>query len=374
MNLRVLFIRRVIVMEFMQRALELAKLGEGCTNPSPFVGAVIVKDGKIIGEGYRVQCGEDHATINALKNSQESVKGATLYINLEPCAHEGQAKTCASAIVESGIAKVVVGMEDPDPEIAGQGIAYLKEHGIEVETGVLEAESKHLNRFFSKYDTTKMPYCILKTTMTLDGKAATYTRTSQWIFGKEARYYVQQLRHRVSAIMVSTGTVLADDPLLTTRLEEGRDAHRIIMDTSGKVPLTAKVYSIQSDADTIVVTTEQMPEAKRSALVEKGIKVIIAPVREDKVDIEWTMKTLGEMGINSILLEAGGEFNYTALKLGLVDEVNFFIAPIILGGRDVKTPVEGDGISGLQKEIDIESMKIHHLGKDIMVEGYINKN
>lgn len=361
-------------MEFMQRALELAKLGEGCTNPSPFVGAVIVKDGQIIGEGYRVQCGDDHATINALNNSQESVKGATLYINLEPCAHEGDGKTCASAIVESGITKVVIGMEDPDPAIAGLGIAYLKDHGVEVETGVLEAESKHLNRFFSKYDTTKMPYCILKTTMTLDGKAATYTRASQWIFGKEVRYYIQQLRHKVAAIMVSTGTVLADDPLLTTRLEDGKDAHRIIMDTSGKVPMSAKVYTIQSDADTIVVTTERMPEEKRAALIERGIKVLIAPIKEDKADIEWTMKKLGEMGINSVLLEAGGEFNYMALKAGLVDEVNFFMAPIILSGRDVKTPVEGDGISGLQKEIDVDSMKIHQLGKDIMIEGYINKN
>lgn len=356
----------------MRRALELAKQGEGRINPSPLVGAVIVKQDTIIGEGHRIQREGDHAAINALKNSQESVEGATLYINLEPCAHADKQSSCAGAIVESGIKSVVIGMEDPDPRLAGKGITYLKEHGIEVKIGVLEEESKYLNRFFMKYNQTKLPYCILKATMTLDGKAATYTRASQWIFGKEARQYVQQIRHRVSAIMASSGSVMADDPLLTTRLEDGEDAHRIIMDPSGKVPLTAKVYSLQSDADTIVVTTEKMPADKKAALEEKGIKIIIAPLSEEKIDMKWTMEKLGEMGINSILVEAGGEFNYTLLQAGVVDEVNFFMAPIIMGGRDAKTPVEGEGIIRLEKEIDIHSLKLHQLGKDIMFEGFIH--
>lgn len=357
----------------MKRALELAKMGIGFTNPNPLVGAVIVKDGKIIGEGYHEVYGSNHAEINAFKNAVEDVKGATMYVTLEPCSHYGKTPPCARAIVEKGIKKVVIGLKDPNPLVSGKGIEILQEAGIEVVTGVLEEEGRELNEVFLKYITTNTPFCIMKTAMTLDGKIATYTGNSKWITGEASRAYVHELRHRLSGIMVGIGTVLADDPMLTTRLEKikGRDSIRIIVDSTARIPLEAKVLNLTSNAQTIIATTEKASEFKIKKLKEIGAEVIVTPLKNNGVDLSYLMKALGEKKIDSVLLEGGGELSYSALEEGIVDKVNAFIAPKIVGGRSSKTPVGGIGKEYMSEAIILKHIKVRHFDEDIMIEGYI---
>ncbi|MDF2589312.1 MAG: riboflavin biosynthesis protein RibD [Anaerocolumna sp.] len=361
--------------EFMKRALELAQKGEGFTNPNPLVGAVIVKDGTIIGEGYHQKYGSHHAEINAFNNAKEDVCGATMYVTLEPCAHFGKTPPCANTIVQKGIKKVVIALKDPNPLVSGKGIEILKNHGIEVVCGVLEDESKKLNEIFIKYITTKLPFCILKTAMTLDGKIATYTGDSQWITNKDSRQYVHQIRNRVSSIMVGIGTILSDNPKLNTRLEEkiGNDPIRIIVDTYGKIPLDANVLTQKSSAETIIVTTELAPKEKLRLLKERDAKILITPLKDEKVDLNYLVNWLGNQKIDSILLEGGSELNYSALKAGIVDKVNVFIAPKIIGGNKAKSPIGGNGIEFLKDAININSMEIHKFGSDFMIEGYVER-
>lgn len=357
----------------MKRALELAKMGIGFTNPNPLVGAVIVKDGKIIGEGYHEVYGSHHAEINAFKNAVEDVKGATMYVTLEPCSHYGKTPPCARAIVEKGIKKVVIGLKDPNPLVSGKGIEILQEAGIEVVTGVLEEEGRELNEVFLKYIITNTPFCIMKTAMTLDGKIATYTGNSKWITGEASRAYVHELRHRLLGIMVGIGTVLADDPMLTTRLEKikGRDPVRIIVDSTARIPLEAKVLNLTSNAQTIIATTKKASEFKIKELKEKGAEVVVTPLKNNGVDLSYLMKALGEKKIDSVLLEGGGELSYSALEEGIVDKVNAFIAPKIVGGHSSKTPVGGIGKEYMSEAIILKHIKVRHFDEDIMIEGYI---
>lgn len=361
--------------EYMKRAIELSKLGVGHTNPNPLVGAVIVKDGRIIGEGYHAFYGGPHAEVNAFKNASEDVKGATMYVTLEPCSHYGKTPPCANAIVEKGISKVVVGMEDPNPLVAGRGIEILRNNGIEVITGVLEEEVKKLNEIFIKYITTETPFCILKTAMTLDGKIATVTGDSKWITNQESRKYVHQLRHRVTAIMVGIGTILTDDPLLTTRLDEnkGVDPVRVIIDTYARIPLEAKVLNLNSDAKTIVATTEKADKNKLKALEEKGAEIIKTPIRDNKIDLAYLMKALGEKKIDSVLLEGGSTLNYSALNEGIVDKILAFIAPKIIGGSNAKTPVGGEGKKYIKDAFILDNINILRFDQDIMIEAYLTK-
>lgn len=361
--------------EYMKRALELAEKGIGYTNPNPLVGAVIVKDGKIIGEGYHQVYGSHHAEVNAFKNATEDVKGATMYVTLEPCSHYGKTPPCANAIVEKGIKKVIVGLVDPNPEVSGRGVKILRDNGIEVITGVLEEEGRKLNEIFLKYITTRLPFCIMKTAMTLDGKIAAYTGDSKWITGEASRKYVHQLRHRAASIMVGIGTILADDPMLTTRFDagEGSDPIRIIVDSSARIPLEAKVLNLKSRARTIIATTEKADKDKIEALKEKDAEVIITPLKNEKVDLSFLMKALGERKIDSILLEGGSELNYAALEEGIVDKINAFIAPKIIGGSTAKTPVGGEGKAYMKDAILLKEIDIQRFGDDIMVEGYIRK-
>ncbi len=361
--------------KFMKRALELSKKGIGYTNPNPLVGAVIVKEGRIIGEGYHKAYGHHHAEINAFLNATEDVKGATMYVTLEPCSHYGKTPPCAKAIVEKGIKKVVIGLKDPNPLVAGNGIKILQEAGIEVEVGILEDEVKKLNEIFLKYITTRMPFVIMKTAMTLDGKIATYTNESKWITGDLARKYVHKLRHRVAGIMVGIGTVLADNPSLTARLDDVKalDPIRIIVDSSARIPLDAKVLNLKSDTVTIIAVTNKADKEKIRLLKEKGAEVIVTPSKKDRVDLTFLMKELGERKLDSILLEGGSQLNYSALEEGLVDKVNVFIATKIIGGNTAKTPVGGLGIAHLKDAIRLENMNIHPFGHDLMIEGYIRK-
>jgi diaminohydroxyphosphoribosylaminopyrimidine deaminase / 5-amino-6-(5-phosphoribosylamino)uracil reductase len=360
---------------YMERALELAEKGIGYTNPNPLVGAVIVKEGRIIGEGWHQVYGSHHAEVNAFLNASEAVKGATMYVTLEPCSHYGKTPPCAKAIVEKGIGKVIIGLKDPNPMVAGRGISILEEAGIEVVTGVLEEKGRKLNEIFLKYITTKLPFCIMKTAMTLDGKIATHTNASKWITGELSRKYVHELRHRVSGIMVGIGTVLADDPSLTTRLEEGRgsDPVRIIVDSTAKIPLEAQVLNLQSEAKTIIAVTEKADKDKLKAIEAKGAEIIVTASNKGRVDLSALMKELGERKIDSVLLEGGSELNYAALEEGIVDKVNAFIAPKIIGGRGAKTPVGGEGRAYMSEAINLKGIDIHRFGDDIMIEGYVGK-
>lgn len=360
---------------YMKRALELAKGVVGYTNPNPLVGAVIVKGDRIIGEGYHKIYGGYHAEINAFLNANEDVKGATMYITLEPCSHYGKTPPCAKAIVEKGIKKVILALNDPNPIVAGRGIKILEDAGIEIVTGVLEEEGKKLNEIFIKYITTKIPFVIMKTAMTMDGKIATRTNASKWITGELSRKHVHELRHRVAGIMVGIGTVLADDPSLTTRFEDskGCDPIRIIVDSSARIPLEAKVLNLESDKGTIIAVTEKADKEKIKMLEKKGAEVIVTPSKKGRVDLSLLMKKLGERKIDSILLEGGSELNYAALEESIVDKVHSFIAPKIIGGNTAKTPVGGQGKAYMEDAINLEHIDIHRFGDDIMVESYIKK-
>ncbi|MBU5675809.1 bifunctional diaminohydroxyphosphoribosylaminopyrimidine deaminase/5-amino-6-(5-phosphoribosylamino)uracil reductase RibD [Alkaliphilus sp. MSJ-5] len=360
---------------YMTRALDLAKLGIGYTNPNPLVGAVIVKDGRIIGEGYHKKYGDAHAEVNAFNNTKEDVAGATMYVTLEPCSHFGKTPPCVNTIIKKGIKKVVVAMEDPNPLVAGKGINILRQHGIEVAIGVLENEAKKLNEVFIKFITTGLPFCVLKTAMTLDGKIAAYTGDSRWITNEESRHYVHELRHRFTSIMVGIGTVLADDPLLTTRLDsiDKKNPIRIVVDTRGNIPLDAKVLQCDNNTKTIIATTEATNREKLKYIEELGVEFIIVPLKNNKVDLSYLMKSLGERKIDSVLLEGGSTLNYTALAEGIVDKVISFIGPKIIGGSSAKSPVGGRGIPYMKDAIFLKNIDVFKFKDDVIIEAYIKK-
>lgn len=357
---------------YMKRAIALSKKGIGYTNPNPLVGAVIVKDGKIIGEGYHENVGKNHAEINALNHCNESVKGATMYVTLEPCSHYGKTPPCVDAIIASGIKEVIIGMIDPNPLVAGNGIKALEEQHIRVKYGVCEDEIRELNRIFVKYITTRRPYLLLKTAMTLDGKIATVTGDSKWISGEKSREYVHEIRHQVAAIMVGIGTVLVDNPRLTTRLSNREGIHpiRVIVDTKCSIPIDARVIS--EKGKTIIATTKEAPVEKVEALLKRGVTILIVDTRNQKVDLKKLMIKLGEVGIDSVLLEGGSEMNYSALADGIVDEVITFIAPKIVGGQGAKTSIGGKGITHMNNAFGLKDIQIEKMGEDLMVRGKIN--
>lgn len=360
---------------YMKRAIELSRMGAGYVYPNPLVGAVIVKDNRIIGEGYHGYYGGPHAEINALKNAVEDVRGSTMYVTLEPCSHYGKTPPCAKDIVESGIDKVIIGIKDPNELVSGRGIRILRRNGIEVEVGILEEEIKKLNEIFIKYITTGLPFCIMKTAMTLDGKIATVTGDSKWISNELSREYVHEIRHKVAGIMVGIGTVLKDDPSLTTRLKDkkGRDSARIIVDTRARIPLKAKVLELNdySSSKAIIAATELAEKEKLKTLRDMGAEVIITPIKDNKVDLTYLMRRLGSMGIDSVLLEGGADLNYSALNEGIVDKVISFISPKIVGGDGAKSPVGGIGKRYIGEAIKLQDLKLFQLREDIVLEGYI---
>ena len=365
---------------YMKMALALAEKGVGYVNPNPLVGAILVKDRRVIGEGWHENFGGPHGEINAILNAEkngESVKGATLYVTLEPCSHFGKTPPCANTIIEKGIKKVVAAMEDPNPEVSGRGLTIMREHKIQVVTGILEEESRKMNEIFIKYITKKQPFCILKAGMTLDGKIATCTGDSKWVTGEASRAYVHRIRHRVSGIMVGIGTLLADDPSLTTRLSEGNgaDADRIIVDSKGRTPLDSRVMTqlLASKGKTIVAVTSEAPKENLKRLEAMGAEIIITPEVEHRVDLNYLMIKLGERGMDSVLLEGGSELNYSALEAGVVDKVNIFIAPKIIGGRLGITPVNGTGKALMKDAWELDRVELLKFGQDIMIEGYIRK-
>jgi len=362
--------------EYMHRALELSKQGIGFVNPNPLVGALIVKDNKIIGEGFHEYFGGPHAEINAFSNATQDVQGAIMYVTLEPCSHYGKTPPCANAIVKAGINKVIIGMKDPNPQVAGRGIAILENNGIEVECGVLEDEIKGLNEVFIKYITTRKPFCVLKTAMTLDGKIATTTGHSQWISNSDSRKYVHELRHQYSGIMVGINTVLADNPSLTTRRHKqnkNSDPVRIVVDSKARIPLDSKILNLNSGSQTIIACTEHAPSDKIEQLKQKGAEVIITTSKNNQVNLDDLMMKLGESGIDSVLLEGGSSLNFSALKEGIVDRVLAFIAPKIFGGQTAKTPVGGDGIGQVNEAFHLDEMNVVKFMDDILISAKIKK-
>ena len=356
--------------EYMRRAMELAERGVGFTNPNPMVGAVIVKGGKVIGEGWHERCGEWHAERNAFKNCTVPAEGATMYVTLEPCCHYGKTPPCTEAIIEHGIARVVVGMEDPNPLVAGKGIALLREAGIEVVCGVEEEALREQNRVFLKYISTKLPWVAMKTAMTLDGKIATRTGDSKWITGAEARAYVHELRHRFMAIVVGIGTAVADDPLLNCRIE-GRGVRqpiRVVVDSNARLSLDSQLVKTAGEYRTIVAHTRFAPEESVKALREAGVEMLLCKEKEGLVDVRNLLELLGQSGIDSILLEGGGSLNYTFLAEGLADELYAFIAPKIVGGMNAKTPVEGLGVEKMADAITLELKNVLNIGDDVLLK------
>lgn len=358
---------------YMQRALLLAENGSGSTSPNPLVGAIIVKEGRIIGEGWHQRAGEPHAEVNAINNATESVEGSTIYVNLEPCSHYGRTPPCASLLAKRKFKRVVIAMEDPNPLVAGKGIKLLRDSGIQVDIGLHRLEALKLNDIFIKYITRKSPFVLLKAAMTLDGKTATRTGDSKWISGEESRSYVHRLRNRYTAILVGVNTVMKDDPELTTRLEgiQGRNPLRIIIDSRGSIPVNARVLKETDNKRTIVGTTEAMPECRKKLLEAQGVEVITAGKSNGRVDLIQLLKELGNRGIDSVLVEGGGTVAASFLEAGLVDKVAFFIAPVIIGGKTASTPVMGEGAERIRDGVKLKYKDIKTFGDDVLVEGYI---
>ena len=334
--------------EYMKRAVELAKRGVGAVNPNPLVGCVIVKDGRMIGEGYHAKYGDLHAERNAIKNLTESAEGAEMYVTLEPCCHTGKQPPCVEAIVEQKIRKVYVGSDDPNEKVAGKGITYLREHGIEVETHVEKEACDALNDVFFHYITKKTPYVVMKYAMTMDGKIAAYTGESKWISGEKSRARVQEMRNELTGIMVGIGTVMKDDPLLTCRHPGGRNPVRIVCDTHLMTPMFSQLVKTADKVRTVIACGDPVmydPEGEHHVeeLNNRGIEVVTVPLLGDHLDLSALMIRLGNMEIDGILLEGGGTLNWSMLAQDLVNEVRIFLAPKLMGGRDAKTPVEGTG-------------------------------
>ena len=356
--------------EYMRRAIELAEQGAGFVNPNPMVGAVIVKGGRVIGEGWHERYGEWHAERNALKNCTEDARGATMYVTLEPCCHYGKTPPCTEAIIEHGIERVFVGMPDPNPLVAGKGLSLLREAGIEVVCGVEEEAIREQNKIFLKYIATRRPWVILKTAMTLDGKIATWSGDSRWITGTEARAYVHELRHRLMAVMIGIGTAVADDPLLNCRIE-GRGVRqpiRVIVDSNARLGLDSQIVKTAGKYHTIVAHTRFAAEECLEALKQAGVETLLCEEKEGLVDVDNLLFLLGQMGVDSILLEGGGGLNYSLLAGGFIDEVCSFIAPKIVGGEKAKTPVEGVGIEKMADAVTLERTDVLCLGQDILVK------
>jgi len=360
---------------YMQMALELAAKALGRTSPNPVVGAVVVSDGQVVGSGYHARAGTPHAEVHALREAGEKARGATLYVTLEPCCHHSRTGPCTEAVINAGITKVVVAMQDPNPKVAGNGVKILQNAGITVETGVLEEQSRRMNEVFIKYISTKLPFVVMKTAMSLDGKVATAGGESQWITGPESRAVVHRLRDRYDAILVGVGTVLADNPSLTTRLPGGggKDPVRVVLDSRARTPADAQIITQPSQAPTIIVTTSAAPREKLRQLSDAGAQVMQLPADANGVCLPELLRRLGEQEITSLLVEGGAGVNGSFIEHGLVDKVFWFIAPKIIGGSSAPGPVGGAGITALAGALKLSDIALHRHGEDICIEGRVQK-
>lgn len=366
--------------KYMRRAIELAKKGSGHVNPNPLVGAVIVRDGEIIGEGYHECYGQLHAERNAIANAKKrgnSLEGSTIYVTLEPCCHYGKTPPCTEAIIEEKIARVVVGSDDPNPLVSGKGFQMLREKGIEVIPHFLKEECDAMNHVFFHYIRTGTPYVAMKYAMTMDGKIACYTGDSKWVTGEESRAHVQTLRNHYKGIMAGIGTVLADDPMLNCRIEGGRDPIRIIADSHLRIPMDSRLVRTAGQQPLIVACLPDADEEKAAQLQEKGVEVLRIPgvttaditeEQKEVISLPVLMKELGARKIDGILLEGGGQLNESALQAGIVDRIYCYIAPKIFGGAQAKTPVEGQGLTRAADAWQFNRIGMQEFGQDILLE------
>lgn len=357
----------------MREALRQARKGLGRTSPNPVVGAVIVRNGVVIGTGYHHRAGMPHAEAEVLTKLGGKVREYdTLYVTLEPCNHYGRTPPCTEAILQSGLKRVVVGMKDPNPEVSGGGCDFLRQHGIEVRTGVLEAECRRLNEAFIKFVTSRRPFVIIKSALTLDGWTATGAGDSKWITNEKSRQFVHVLRDRTDAIMVGVGTIIADDPYLNTRLKRGRgnDPLRIIVDTHLRTPPQAKILHNESSADTLIAIGPDVSPEQISKFQEDRVSILACSIRDGRIDLNALMDTLGEMSITSVLVEGGAGIIGTMLRERLADKFYVFRSPKILGGNDGIPMAAGPGAGKMDRCITLNDIQIKRFGEDILTVGY----
>ena len=353
--------------EYMRQALTLAQRGAGHVNPNPMVGCVIVKDGKIIGEGWHEHIGGLHAERNAFAHCTEDCTGADLYVTLEPCCHWGRTPPCTDAVIEHKIGRVFVGCLDPNPLVAGKGAQILRDAGIEVETGVCEDECRRVNEVFFHYITHKTPFVTLKYAMTLDGKIAAHTGDSRWVTGETARRHVHETRNRLPATMVGIGTVLEDDPLLTCRIDGGRDPIRVICDSRARTPIDSKIVQTANKIPTYIAVVGRN---ERTAELERhGVHILECKTKNDRVDLADLMQQLGALGIDGVLLEGGSALAFSALQAGVVHRVQAYIAPKIIGGAGAKSPVGGLGFDKMAQALPLKDVTCTPMGEDFLIEG-----
>lgn len=355
--------------KFIRLTFKLAENGRGYTGLNPIVGCVIVKNNNIISTGYHRYFGGPHAEINALEKIKYQAKDATLYVNLEPCCHYGKTPPCTSAIIKSGIKEVVASISDPNPLVNGRGFKTLKNNGIKVTVGLLSSQAKFLNRAYFKYMVTKLPYCVIKTALSFDGKIATHSGDSKWITSEEARNYVYNMRSKMDAIIVGVNTIIKDNPTLTSH-GYGKNPVRVIIDPHLLIPKKSQV--LRNEGETIIVTTEEAFK-QRNLKIKSNVKFIIFKKNLKKYfEFKKILTELTKYNISNVLIEGGGTTNALALKSGVVDEILFFYAPIIIGGKNAITPVEGEGVKYIHQSLKIKYYKISKIGQDVLIHAYLN--
>ena len=356
--------------KWMRLALSLAKKGEGKVSPNPMVGAVLVKNGKLIAKGYHRYFGGPHAEVEAIQRAKDKARGCTLYVTLEPCSHYGKTPPCTQAIIRAGIRRVVIATLDPNPINSGRGVQELKKAGIETELGVCEEEATKVNEAFFKFMKKKIPFVVVKVASSLDGKIATSKGESKWITGQKAREFAHRLRDKMDAILVGINTVISDDPSL---LAPSKDSlARVILDSKLRIPLNSKILKNQDKADTFIFTTSKADRQKLCELKSRGIKVAIVKEDQDgRVDLEEVLKKLASLEIMILLVEGGGKVIGSFFDKGLVDKLFLFLAPRIIGGRNSLTWVEGKGVDLLSQTPHIEVSSLRKIGQDLLLEGYV---
>lgn len=355
---------------YMKRALALAQTAVGHTSPNPMVGCVVVKDGLVIAEGCHEKYGAFHAERNALTRCGADAEGADLYVTLEPCCHHGKTPPCTEIIMERGIGRVFVGAMDPNPKVAGRGVQILREHGIEVTTGILEEECLRLNEIFFHFITTGMPFVAMKYAMTLDGKIAAFTGDSKWVTGEAARQHVQFLRKKYSGILVGVDTVAADDPMLNCRMWDGVDPVRIVCDTHLRISPDSRIAQTAGEIRTIAAHAADVDGNRAAELMSAGVELWeLGTDQEGHISLQELFVRLGQEGIDSVLVEGGGTIHGSLLGAGLINRVYAYIAPKLIGGADAKSPVEGAGISKMKSAKLLSDTEILSLGEDICITG-----
>jgi diaminohydroxyphosphoribosylaminopyrimidine deaminase/5-amino-6-(5-phosphoribosylamino)uracil reductase len=361
-------------MDYMKQALSLAGLALGQASPNPAVGAVIVRDGEIVGQGYTQPAGSAHAEVMALKQAGEKARGAVMYVTLEPCSHQGKTPPCTKAVIESGISEVHMAMIDPNPKVSGRGREQLEREGIKTYVGECAEESRSIIETFIKHITTGIPFVTAKFAASLDGKIATRTGDSAWISGEESRKYVHYLRYISDVIMVGANTVIEDDPRLTCRYagkggEAKKQPLRVIVDGKGRTSASARVYN--ESGSTLLVLDEKAGPEKKAAYSGVNAKLLELPAKDGSIDLAVLLERLGERDITSVLVEGGGVLLGSLFDRGLVDKVIAFISPVVIGGKEARTPVAGIGAEKMPDALRLERVSVERFGDDVMITGYV---